>query len=54
MRKLTLAALLVLAGIAACGQTTKALFKPGTLRVLLLSGRNNHEWRETTPYLKKV
>ena len=54
MRKFTLAALLVLAGIAACGQTTKALFKPGTLRVLLLSGRNNHEWRETTPYLKKV
>lgn len=29
-------------------------FKPNTLRVLILSGRNNHDWRVSTPYLAKV
>ncbi len=27
-------------------------FKPGALRILILSGRNNHDWRTTTPFLK--
>jgi type 1 glutamine amidotransferase len=29
-------------------------FKPGALKVLILSGRNNHEWRVSTPYLEKL
>jgi type 1 glutamine amidotransferase len=31
-----------------------AFFQPDTLRVLVFSGRNNHEWRITTPFLKQV
>ena len=30
------------------------MFQAGKLRALILSGRNNHEWRVTTPYLKKL
>ncbi|HXY38203.1 MAG TPA: ThuA domain-containing protein [Vicinamibacteria bacterium] len=29
-------------------------FEPGKLRVLLLSGRNNHDWRSTTPFLRQL
>ncbi len=29
-------------------------FKPGALRILVLSGRNNHDWRTTTPFLRKL
>ena len=29
-------------------------FKPGTLRALILTGRNNHDWRASTPYLEKL
>ncbi len=29
-------------------------FKPGTLKVLILSGHNNHDWRASTPYLRKL
>jgi len=29
-------------------------FQPGKLRALLLSGRNNHDWRSTTPYLRQL
>src|SRR5512143_1952203 len=29
-------------------------FQPGKLRVLLLSGRNNHDWRTTTPFLRQL
>jgi len=28
--------------------------KPGALRVLILSGANNHEWRQSTPVLKRI
>lgn len=30
------------------------LFQPGALRVLILSGRNNHDWRTTTPHLRQL
>jgi type 1 glutamine amidotransferase len=50
-----------LAGLAVPGfsQTPSSspgdrLFKPGLLRVLILSGHNNHKWRDTTPFLKKL
>jgi hypothetical protein len=29
-------------------------FKAGALRVLILSGRNNHDWRTTTPFLRNL
>lgn len=29
-------------------------FEPGKLRVLILTGRNNHDWRETNPYLREL
>jgi type 1 glutamine amidotransferase len=29
-------------------------FQPGKVRVLILSGRNNHGWRTTTPFLREL
>ncbi len=29
-------------------------FKPGSVKVLIFSGRNNHDWRTTTPHLRKI
>jgi len=29
-------------------------FQPGKLRTLILSGRNNHDWRSTTPFLRQL
>jgi uncharacterized protein len=29
-------------------------FQEGKVRVLILTGRNNHAWRETTPFLRQV
>jgi hypothetical protein len=37
----------------ATAQVTIPFFKPGAIRVLILSGRNNHDWRTTTPFLRK-
>ena len=39
-------ALAVLFGAAVSGQ--------GRIRVMLLDGQNNHDWRATTPVLKKM
>ena len=35
-------------------QDSLRFFQPGKLRVLILSGRNNHDWRTTTPSLRKI
>ena len=35
-------------------QVTIPFFKPGAIRVLIFSGRNNHDWRTTTPFLRKA
>jgi hypothetical protein len=35
-------------------QDSIPLFKPGAIRVLILSGRNNHDWRTTTPFLRTI
>ena len=35
-------------------QDTIPFFQPGKIRVLIFSGRNNHDWRTTTPFLRKV
>lgn len=29
-------------------------YQPGKVRVLILSGRNNHDWRTTTPFLRDL
>lgn len=35
-------------------QTTLPLFRPGAIRALIFSGRNNHDWRTTTPELRRI
>jgi type 1 glutamine amidotransferase len=52
-----LAAVLALAAACAlpgAAQNSIPLFHPGALRVLVLSGRNNHDWRATTPAIRKL
>jgi type 1 glutamine amidotransferase len=48
----------ILAIAAACtcfGQVDPTpFFKANTIRVLILSGRNNHDWRSTTPFLRRM
>lgn len=36
------------------GDVRDPFFKPGTIKALILSGRNNHDWRATTPALKGI
>lgn len=49
---------LVLCGGVLRAQTSVAnrisLFKKGLIRVLILTGENNHDWRETTPLLRDM
>ncbi|HUU30416.1 MAG TPA: ThuA domain-containing protein [archaeon] len=47
-------AFLLLAQPALFAVDMKPFFKEGALRVLIFSGRNNHDWRTTTPCLKKM
>jgi type 1 glutamine amidotransferase len=47
--RLALASLLAALGLAACRAP-----EPGPVRVLLLSGQNNHDWRSTTPKLRAI
>jgi len=51
MRRLSL---LVAATCFAAAQDTSPFFEAGKLRVLILSGRNNHEWQVTTPYMRGI
>src|SRR5436190_21237675 len=48
-----LALLATLAQVAPA-QNTLPLFKKKLMRLLILSGRNNHDWRSTTPALRKA
>jgi hypothetical protein len=46
--------LFYIAGAASClAQSTLPLFQKDKLRVLILSGRNNHDWRTTTPLIRQ-
>ncbi len=50
-----LALALILAAVLPAGaQNTIPLFHAGTIRALILSGRNNHDWRATTPCLRDL
>ena len=40
--------------VAACGTILASPARAQTLKVLILSGRNNHDWKTTTPALQKV
>lgn len=50
---------LVVCAAAACAAFSQRIddrffFDEGKIRVLILSGRNNHDWRETTPHLRRI
>ena len=54
-----IASLLMLSCLSAFAQSTAApgdsfFFEKNRIRVLILSGRNNHDWRETTPFLRRI
>lgn len=49
-----LATLLLAASAVLEAQNNARMFQSGKLRALILSGRNNHDWRVTTPYLRKL
>jgi len=52
-----LLAALIGAGLIWAGSFAKSrdeFFRDGALRALILSGRSNHDWRETTPFLRKL
>jgi len=45
-----------LMGLTSCSDSKTSLdqfFAPGAVRVLILTGRNNHEWRNSAPFLKQ-
>ena len=57
LRRLALALLalpLLAAAPAETPDVRARFFQEGKLRVLLLSGRNNHDWRTTTPFLRQL
>jgi len=51
---LATATLAVVAALGFGARAARPAEKPETLRVLIFSGRNVHNWRETTPALKKI
>jgi hypothetical protein len=52
--RLALCPLLLCAPAIAQQFDDKFFFEKGKIRVLILSGRNNHEWRESTPHLRRI
>ena len=49
-----LAAALTFSAALNAGTETARFFRPNAVRVLILSGRNNHDWRTTTPLLRRM
>lgn len=47
-------AVVLLIRALASAQEMAPFFAPGKLRALIFSGRNNHDWRTTTPFLKQL
>lgn len=41
-------------GLIAADDIQNYYFRKGSVRVLILSGRNNHDWRTSTPFLEKI
>lgn len=44
----------ILASSRTSDQVPDEFFREDTIRVLILSGRSNHDWRQTTPFLRKL
>jgi len=42
------------AALSVGAENTDRFFQPGKIRALIFSGRNNHDWRVSTPYLKNL
>ena len=51
---LSLMSVALMCSKAVTAQVTIPFFQAGKIRVLILSGRNNHDWRTTTPFLRKT
>ncbi len=57
---LTVIALTALSAVMSCQSEPipqpdmTPFFREGAVRVLIISGHNNHDWRSTTPFLKKL
>ena len=49
-----LSALLLAASVIASAATVDRFFQKDKIRVLILSGRNNHDWRSTTPAIRRI
>jgi type 1 glutamine amidotransferase len=45
---------LLAASLIASAADIDRFFKPNKIRVLILSGRNNHDWRTTTPAIRRI
>ena len=55
IRRIVVALVVVLvAAPALAGQRGKKPPKPKKIQVLIFSGQNNHNWRQTTPYMKEM
>ena len=55
IRRIVVALVVVLvAAPALAGQRRKKPPKPKKIQVLIFSGQNNHNWRQTTPYMKEM
>jgi len=51
MRRVSLTILL---GAAACASLMPTMFAATPIRTLIIDGQNNHDWKHTTPVLKKI
>ena len=47
-------ALWMATGLYAADDIQNYYFKKDTIRILILSGRNNHDWRTSTPFMEKI
>jgi len=54
MRVATLLLLSSLASAQSAAPQDSFFFEKDRIRVLILSGRNNHEWRQSTPFLRRI
>ena len=55
LRWMAVVTFLLMSSLLSAGSDERArFFKPGTVKVLILTGRNNHDWRASTPYLRKL
>ncbi len=54
LRSILLSVLFAVPTVGFPGVDMNPFFQTGRLRALILSGRNNHDWRTTTPFLREL